>query len=604
MRTSPTVIGITMKHRRPRRCIPILSALVLIGFTGCSDGEQQAKQAAQMKALQEQVATAASDLKRSADALGPSIEASRTAVTDATKRLDEAASSIAKDAVRQLEAQQQRLATVAEQLKQAADAIGPSAAEGRKSIADAAQAIRDASTAMAAEAASMRDTSGSVKDAVGRLDTAVNALSERSAARAKQSAELAEQAAASGRLQDAVILLTSAAMTDPANPSHATRLSELALRDQAATPESLSAAATTVRALAMQCSGESVTTLWRSADALSAKADELLAAAAKLEADAAVQAAERARQEACGQLSSAAQQNFLGATARQRAEMIQGLTDAIDEAGGECSEIDNALATLVRWQRVIRFDEAVQQADLALVAVDREQRAGRGAGTAAASILASAEASLRTLWSTPEADVGSERMARATTLQERFKMLADTVLDDRDAPLRAKMQKTAEEAQARARAVRTQLGDSAPARQGTYAKEIANVQDAMMKLASDAAMASGRQAAVEAGRHQVALQALVRELSESQYKSYCKYVAGIVRAQIDLARKEVQVTQADAVGFAKPLYAIDPASLPGPLAEAYGSFWQYLLGECNFDAKWTLTKERMDAPSKLSPAEF
>ena len=100
------------------------------------------------------------------------------------------------------------------------------------------------------------------------------------------------------------------------------------------------------------------------------------------------------------------------------------------------------------------------------------------------------------------------------------------------------------------------------------------------------------------------LQALVRELSESQYKSYCKHVAGIVRTQIDRARNEVQVTEDDAIGFAKPLYEIDPASLPGPLAEAYSSFWQYLLGECGFDAKWRLAKERMDSPSKLSPGEF
>jgi hypothetical protein len=604
MDKSDTVTGASAWNRCAMGFTLLLSASMVMWLVGCGDSGGTSRQAAEDKALRDQVSKAASDVQDTAKEIGSSVEASRVAISDAAKRLDSASQSISTETMKQLDAQHARLMAVADQLKRSADSLGPGVDEGRKVFADAATQISSVAAAMAKEASSMRELGASLNDAMKRLDEAAAALATGPAMRAKRSAELADQAATSGRLSDAILLATNAAMTDPGNSVYAVRLGELAIKDPAATAESVSAAATTLRALAMQSSGESVLSVWRSADLLDARAAELLAAAARRDSELAVREASQVREEACRQMARLSGEDFLKAPDRARADMVQGLMAAMEEAGDQCpAAVDNALESLARWQRIARFDEALKEAQRALKYVEAEQQAGRGSATAASAVLASAESALRTLWSGSEIEVGPERWSRASALQDQFVSAAGKLLEARDAALRPQMAQRVRQALADAAGVRQRLGSAAPRSQRAYQEAISRVQDVMMAVSKDAAKLGSASAIAEAGNYQLELQKELRQLSEAQYKSMCTHVSGVIKAQLDAFAAERVVTEEDALRIVEPLYAIDPAGLPGALAETYARLLRLLERECGPKAQFAIDKARMDR-TKIAVTDF
>lgn len=516
------------------------------------------------------------------------------------------------EAMKRLEAQQERLAKSATDLQRAAEGLSASVAEVRqalgavsKQVDDTVKELGTASSTVSGQSASVAGIRSSLDDASKRLEATATALARGGTVRAVRSVELAKQALEAGKLSEAVLLMTSAALAEPSEPAHALRLAELAAADPSATPESLSAAATTLRVLAVQCSGESVLSVWRAADALDAKRSELLDGVAKADAARAAQELQQAREAACVQLSELIASDFVSAGPAARAELFQRLTDALADSGDLCDVArDGAYATLGRWQRIVRFDDALKQVERALLAIDREKQAGRGSGHAAEALLASADAALQMLWTVSPEEVGPARWEAAGQLQDWYGLQSKAILDARDAETLARADVAVRAALEAAAAVRERNGTHARFGQRSYATVIKQVQDAIAALQADSRTLAAKRSLEKIGTHQVALQRELRALADVQYRSLCSHVSDLLTKQIDLAMRETEISEADALNFAEPLYVIDPTSMPGPLAESYGGFWRMLEAECYDAGKFKMLRGRIESTRRVTVEEF
>jgi hypothetical protein len=81
-------------------------------------------------------------------------------------------------------------------------------------------------------------------------------------------------------------------------------------------------------------------------------------------------------------------------------------------------------------------------------------------------------------------------------------------------------------------------------------------------------------------------------------------VSDLLTKQIDLAMRETEISEADALNFAEPLYVIDPTSMPGPLAESYGGFWRMLEAECYDAGKFKMLRGRIESTRRVTVEEF
>ena len=563
---------------------PLLTVLIGVAVSqGCGDTDEQT----------DRVVKSVESLQSRVDALSAKLDTERKTIEELTSKFEEQSKFRGE--------QDAKLVALTEELRSQADALKANVDAGAAAIGQASSGLSESALAISKQGAEMQTT---VLGAVARLDESAAVMARGPELRANQSAAAAEQALAAGRLSDAVLLVTSAAIANPQDSSHATRLSEIVLQDPAATPESLRAAATTLRALAMQCSGDAVTSVWRSSEALDAKAITLLEQVAAREAELAIAEAKTARESACQELDQLASLDFLGATMQQRVEWIQRMVGALEDAGSECAaKSQGAISTLERWQRIVRFDEARNQAETALATLERERKDGRAVGTAAAAVLVAAEGALRTIWTASEAEVGAERWSSAKTLQDRFASEAETILKEREGPVLSGIAAKVDGALQKARDTYTRHGDSAPRGARLYQDAINEVRDASAFMAAEAAKVTSKSAIDKLRAHQATLQAEMVKLSEAQYASYCKEVSTVLLAQIASANNEGRVSQEEALGFASKLYEFDMASLPSPLAQAMGDFWRYLEGECNAAGKLILTRNRIEK-TKLSREEF
>jgi hypothetical protein len=555
---------------------PLLTLLIGVAVSqGCGDTDEQT----------DRVVKSVESLQSRVDALSAKLDTERKTIEELASKFEEQSKFRGE--------QDAKLVALTEELRRQADALKANVDAGAAAIGQASGGLSESALAISKQGAEMQTT---VLGAVARLDESAAVMARGPELRAKQSAAAAEQALAAGRLSDAVLLVTSAAIANPQDSSHATRLSEIVLQDPAATPESLRAAATTLRALAMQCSGDAVTSVWRSSEALDAKAITLLEQVAAREAELAIAEAKTARESACRELDELASRDFLGATMQQRAEWIQRMSGALEDADSDCAAKSQvAISTLERWQRIVRFDEARSQAETALATLERERIAERAGGTAAAAVLVAAEGALRTIWTTSEAEVGAERWSSAKTLQDRFAKEAETIVEEREKPILSKIEIKVNAALENGGKQRRSNGKAAPLRKRQYQTAIMQVRGAAAFMTEEAAKLTSKNAISKLRTHQVNLQEEIGRLSEAQYESYCAHISTVLRQQIELAKAEDIVSAADALRFASPLYSFDLGSLPGPLAQSFGDFWRYLEFECDRTEKFQLMEGRMTA---------
>lgn len=564
---------------------PLLTVLIGVALSqGCGNTDEQT----------DRVVKSVESLQSRVDALSAKLDAERQTIEELTSKFEEQSKFRGE--------QDAKLVALTEELRRQADALKASVDGGAAAIGKASSELSESALAFLKQGAEMQTT---VLGAVARLDESAAVMARGPELRAKQSAAAAEQALAAGRLSDAVLLVTSAAIANPQDSSHATRLSEIVLQDPAATPESLRAAATTLRALAMQCSGDAVTSVWRSSEALDAKAVTLLEQVAAREAELAIAEAKMARESACRELDELASRDFLGATTQQRAEWIQRMLGALEDAGSDCvAKSQVAISTLERWQRIVRFDEARSQAETALATLERERKAGRAGGTAAAAVLVAAEGALKTIWSASEAEVGDARWSGATALQERFAREAEEIVDAREAPVRNSIRARIQLELVEAADKRGAAGKNGP--KGTkyyYQPTIIKMRAAAEYMTEEAAKLTSRKALEELRDHQKKLQDELLKLNEAQFESYCAYIGSVLRQQIESAKAQKVVSEADALRLVEPLYSVDMGSLPSRLAQSVGDFLRYLEGECYDGGKFQMMTKRISTP-KLSREEF
>jgi hypothetical protein len=420
-------------------------------------------------------------------------------------------------------------------------------------------------------------------------------------ARAASASQLAEAAVAAGRRDDAVLLATSAAVSDPTNPRLAALLAEIVLEQSGESPEALASTAAVLRSIALQSSGEGILAAWRLAEQLEARQLQATTRLADEESKRVLAEASEAAKADVARANALILINFAESDEATREDLfleLASLTERLDEANAETRAL--CVQALERWQRVREFLSTLSVTTRVLNSIEASVGQGQGGDDLVYGQLTTVEPLLRTFFLASQTEVGPSNWQSARTQVERLKSVAESVFQARDKVVLDELTALVTAIDRGATDTRARLG-KAIAKAGTYESALKDAQRkgaAVTKLASRLlAESSAAPSLAEVER----LQKAIVRLREAQYESYCAWVERKIQAAWTAFSAEMPCTHDDAIKIARTVMEIDSGDLPTALREAYGFLWATLEGE--MDPKSLAQAERVRT-AKVTPSDF